>query len=354
MTTALILIASGILIGAGIGVIWRDVKRGRRRAFVLQRDVQATVEPEVEIVISRGDSAVALSKPMARGALAAQAAANGQAGEAVVGSAEEIAELPAPGGSLSLEQQWLVLEPILAVAIGSVNDVLAPVRLSIAASGEPAWSYKKATYGAPRRVLLGEESLGWLRLELTADGRFLATLKAHKDEQSEINGSAETATATLNPAHAGDVLSRCLEPAARYAARAAGRVIDEKLASETAWKTVEPVVLAALKATNGALAQAGARLVPLGAPAWTDEVKRHRMVLSLEVGGGTAGRMHIERVSHDMEVAVGVGDQRLIELGRRRRIPVDNMTIHTLAELIAACAWPTIAHLRNARPQAER
>jgi hypothetical protein len=202
--------------------------------------------------------------------------------------------------------------------------------------------------------MLGEESLGWLRLELTADGRFLATLKAHKDEQAEINGSAETATATLNPAHAGDVLSRCLEPAARYAARAAGVVVDERQASERAWKTVEPLVLAALKATNGALAQAGARLVPLGAPGWTDEVKRHRMALSLEVGGGPAGRMHIERVAHDMEVAVGVGDQRLIELGRRRRIPVDNMTIHALAELIASCAWPTIAHLRETRPQADR
>jgi hypothetical protein len=354
MTTALILIASGILIGAGIGVIWRDVRRSRRRAFVLQRDAPATVEPEVEIVISRGDAAVAISQPTARGRPAAQATANGRATEAAVaGPVKEIAERPAPG-SLALEQQWLVLEPILAAAIGSVNDVLAPVKLSIAASGEPAWSYKKTAYGAPRRVMLGEESLGWLRLELTADGRFLATLKAHKDEQAEINGSAETATATLNPAHAGDVLSRCLEPAARYAARAAGVVVDDKQASERAWKTVEPLVLAALKATNGALAQAGARLVSLGAPAWTDEVKRHRMVLSLEVGGGPAGRMHIERIAHDVEVAVGVGDQRLIELGRRRRIPVDNLTIPALAELIAACAWPTIAHLSETRPQADR
>ena len=55
MTTALILIASGILIGAGIGVIWRDVQRTRRRAFVLQRDAHGATEPEVEIVISRGD-----------------------------------------------------------------------------------------------------------------------------------------------------------------------------------------------------------------------------------------------------------------------------------------------------------
>ena len=41
-----------------------------------------------------------------------------------------------------------------------------------------------------------------------------------------------------------------------------------------------------------------------------------------------------------MEVAVGVREPQLIDLGRRRRIPVDGMTIHALAELIASCAWP--------------
>ena len=164
---------------------------------------------------------------------------------------------------LPLEQRWLVLKPTLAVAIGKVNAVLAPVRLSIGPAGEPTWSYKNAGYGAHRRMLLGEESLGWLRLELTADGRFHAALKAHKDEHAEINASAETVAASLSPVHASDVLSRCLEPAARYAARAGGGIVDERQLSEQAWELVEPLVLAAIKATNGALAQAGARLVPL-------------------------------------------------------------------------------------------
>jgi hypothetical protein len=98
---------------------------------------------------------------------------------------------------------------------------------------------------------------------------------------------------------------------------------------------------------------AGARLVPLSVPTWEDEIKHHRMTLSLEVNGSDVGRMHIERVAHEMEVAVGVADQSLIDLGRRRRIPVEGMTIHSLAELIASCAWPTIARVRETRPPAD-
>jgi hypothetical protein len=351
MTTTLILIASGILIGAGIGVIWRDVQRTRRRAFVLQRDAHGATEPEVKIVILRGDGEPrSLARAIAEKA-PAPPLANGHV-EAPF-SAEE-ATPSAHDTDLPLEQRWLVLKPTLAVAIGKVNAVLAPVRLSIGPAGEPTWSYKNAGYGAHRRMLLGEESLGWLRLELTADGRFHAALKAHKDEQAEINASAETVAASLSPVHASDVLSRCLEPAARYAARAGGGIVDERQLSAEAWKLVEPLVLAAINATNGALAQAGARLVPLQTASWQDESKRHRLTLGLEVNGSDVGRMLIERVAHEMEVAVGVADQRLIDLGRRKRIPVEGMTIHALAEVIASCAWPTIARFSESRSEAGR
>jgi hypothetical protein len=265
--------------------------------------------------------------------------------------AKDSPERPGQDNPLSLEQQWLALKPTLTVAIGRVNAVLAPVKLAVGASDEPTWRYKNTAYGAPRRVLLGAESLGWLRLELTADGRLLATLKAHKDEQAEINGNADTAASGINAARASEVLSRCLEPAARYAVRAAGGTIDEKRVGENAWKAVDTLVHAALKATNGALQQAGARLVPLTAPAWDEGSGRYRMTLSVEANGSGVGRMHIERVAHEIEVAVGVGDQRLADLARRRRIPVEGMTIHALAELIASCAWPTIARLAEARPQ---
>ena len=45
MNTALILIASGILIGAGIAIIWRDIQKKRRGGFVSQREHRSRSTP---------------------------------------------------------------------------------------------------------------------------------------------------------------------------------------------------------------------------------------------------------------------------------------------------------------------
>ena len=60
MTTALILLVSGVLIGAGITLVWRDARAKRRRAFVSERDARPVeTEPEAEITISYDASAQA-------------------------------------------------------------------------------------------------------------------------------------------------------------------------------------------------------------------------------------------------------------------------------------------------------
>lgn len=350
MTTVLILLVSGALIGAGLSIVWRDMQAKRRRAFVSKRDAPpaAGPDPDVEITISYDSEAAA-----ARAKLAA--------------AADEPAPAPAPrkarattpdpdrphrGAHDPLEQEWTTLQPTISAGVDKVNAVLAPVRLSLSPTGEPSWSYKNRGYGAYRRLLLGGDSVAWLRLELSADGRLHASVKAHKEDRAELNATAHVPIKGLNAASTGELLSQCLRPAATYAARQlVGRDRDEE-ASEQAWQTVDPLVAAALSATNGALAQTGARLVPLAPAAWEAELRRHRMTLAVEVNGDDVARMHIERHPHEMEVAVGVREPNLIELGRRRRVPVEGMTTHALAELIASCAWPTIARFREERPRA--
>ena len=59
--------------------------------------------------------------------------------------------------------------------------------------------------------------------------------------------------------------------------------------------------------------------------------------------------MQIERLPHEMEVAVGVRDAQMVGLGRRRRIPIEGMTIHSLGELMAGCAWPVITRFKDVR-----
>ena len=54
MTTMLLLLLSGVLIGTGVSLIWRDVHSKRRDAFVLSRDPKADpeLEPDVEVTVS--------------------------------------------------------------------------------------------------------------------------------------------------------------------------------------------------------------------------------------------------------------------------------------------------------------
>jgi hypothetical protein len=212
----------------------------------------------------------------------------------------------------------------------------------------------KSGYGVHRRILIGGDSVAWLRLELGADGQVQASVKAHKDDLAAINASASLAADGLNVARASDLLSECMKLAAAYAVHGsdatAGNATAEQWASETAWKVINPVVIAALRAVDGALGEAGARFLPLGPPAWADDVRRHRLAVRIEVLGREAARLHVERVGEQIEVAIGLADARLASLGRRERLPLTGLTTHTLAELIASCTWPTIAHFRERAP----
>lgn len=371
MTAAIILILSGVLIGAGLTVFWRDLTRNRRRAFVSERDGWDRVtalEAEADVTISHGptdelaDHAPRQDFRSAAQQFSDQIAASreqGTDGNAVDPPAARPAlrddDTPSSGTIRNhpAEQQWAAISPLLATAVERVNAVLAPLHLAVGAMGEPAWSYKNKGFGGYRRLLLGDESIAWLRLELSADGQLHASVKAHKDDRSGINLSAHAPAADLDAAKASDLLSHCLKPAATFAAAVAPPSQgDERDASADAWNNIDATVISALKATNGALAQAGARLAPLGPVAWDPDARRHRLALAVEVNGEDVARMLIEQQVHEIEVSVGVREASLIELGRRRRMPLAGITIHTLAELIAGCAWPTIARYREARRSA--
>ena len=339
MNTAIILVLSGILIGAGLAVVWRDIRSSRRRGFVSEREVPPEFVPEAEITIQHGSSAraPAVAPP------ADEPTVPGDAGRARTIDTKQT----------SLELQWAGLAPVIAAGIERVNAVLGPAQLAIGTTGEPTWSYKNRGYGAFRRLLLAEESIAWLRLEVSADGRLHANVKSHKDDRAAINATADAPAKGMTAAGISDLLSQCVKPAVTLAAGAGAPPRDDaQQASDAAWRSIEPTVTAALKATNGALSQAGARLVTVAAANWEPELRHHRLTLGVEVLGEDVARMHIEQLAHEMEVAVGLRDATLAELGRRRRIPIEGMTVHALAELIAGCAWPTIARFRDVRRSA--
>jgi hypothetical protein len=323
MTNALLLVLSAGLIAAGIALILRDVQRKGREAFLVRAD-RGRAGPDAEVTVAH-----LVSDPApARGA-AVPVAASDRAPEAAL--------------------QWAALEPVIAAAVDQVNAVLLGAGVAIGAPGEATRSMMNRGFGSYRRILIGGESIAWLRLELGADGRLQASVKAHKDDLAVVNASSFAIAHGLDVVHASDLLSECLKPAASFAMRAANGASTEQWASETAWKEIDATVVAALRAANGALAQAGARLVPLTLPIWAEDVRRHRMTVTVEVMGADVARMHIERTGEEIEVAVGLPDARLAELGRRERTRLRGLTTHALAELIAGCAWPAIAHFRDAQ-----
>ncbi len=334
MSTTMLLLLSGALIGAGVSLIWLDVYKRQRGTFVIARDRKAgpEAEPETEITVSR--RAEPALKP-------------GEAAAAEGALAPE--EMPRPDGARpsAIAQQWAMLQPAITEAVAQVNTVLAGAGVEIGQPGEPSFGIDKA-YGAPRRILVGGESVGWLRLQCTPEGTLKAAVKAHKDDLAEINAEASARAAGVNTVRASDLLSECLKPCAAYSMRTGGGDAEQR-ASERAWKAIDILVIGALKAGNGALAQAGARLLPLTTPAWDSELRHHRMTVAVEVFGEDVARMHIDRLAEEMEVAVGVPDVHLAHLARRHRIAVEGMTTHSLAELIASCAWPSIERHRELR-----
>src|SRR5262249_6672663 len=162
--------------------------------------------------------------------------------------------------------QWSALQPTIAAGITRANALVAPMQLFIGPAGEPAWSYKNRGYGVHRRLLMEGESVAWLRLGLLAEGQLRASGKAHRDDQASLNGSAVALPVGLDDERAGALLVQCLQPAMALAGRHMQMIEQE--ASKRAWERIDGVVAAALSATNGALAQAGARLIELAPAAW--------------------------------------------------------------------------------------
>jgi hypothetical protein len=345
MTSGIILVLSGILIGAGFALVWRDIRRSRRQAFLSEHDTARVAEADVEITMARPAKATQAAKSIAS-AIGASLLFGRK------GGASEAAPVLDQKAQEAVVAEWSAAQQPLEAGVEKINALLQQAEISIAAPGESAWSYKNHGYGVYRRILIGEESVAWLRLELGPDGVLHARVKAHKDDRSEINASSQAQANALDATRAGDLLAECLKPLAAHVAKTQGPANPPNLASAKAWEEIDAVVAAALTATNGALSQAGARLVPLDAPAWHAEVNGHRLPLAIEVYGKDVARMHIDHRGSEVEVAVGVPDALFINLGRRRRIPVAGLATHPLAEVIADCAWPVISRSRDSRRSA--
>jgi hypothetical protein len=247
----------------------------------------------------------------------------------------------------AVEVGWHAIAHKIEAAVARINGVIAPVHLAIGAAGEAGWSYKNYGFGVYRRIRLHEPSIAWLRIELTGDRKLSLKLRAHRQEQALMNEAVLVPADALDDIAAIDAVALCIKPAAQYAAWIVPRAEADREASAALWAEIDGAANAALHMTNGALQQAGATIVPLAQPAFEPATLHYRWPLSVNVNGATVALMILERQSEAIEISVGVPDPQRNDLGRRRRITVETLTPHALAEHMASSAWPSIADARQ-------
>src|SRR5262245_42863394 len=121
MSTALLLLLSAALIVVGVWLVWRDVGKKRREAFMVQPEQPASSpDPDVEISISRPSPS-----------------------SAPIDDVTKAVPLPEPAQAPEAAAQWAKLQLVLKAALEQVNAVLAGAGISIGASGEPSWSMNR-------------------------------------------------------------------------------------------------------------------------------------------------------------------------------------------------------------------
>jgi hypothetical protein len=360
---AIVWVTSGILIAIGGGLVWRDYARRRRLAAIaLVRPDLPSAEPTVveglaDVIISPvnygldgpATSTATPKRPVRAGEGLADL---DRAISRITDEVDDEIDGPELARDPALPRTWQAIEGNLMIAISRINASLKRIGLEIAAPGEPGWRFGNRGYGVYRRIYMSGESIAWMRFDVGHDRKAYCRVRAHKSELAMLNNTVDASTVRLTDTAATDFVSRAVKSVAEYAAWIVPKQRAERQYSDDSWGEVATLVTDALAATHGALAPVGAALIPAGPAAWDVEHGRHRLVAHVTANQRSVARMHVERIGDDIEIAVGVPDARLLDLGRRRRVPIAGLTTLSLAEIMASCAWPAIAEAQAQRVSA--
>lgn len=106
------------------------------------------------------------------------------------------------------------------------------------------------------------------------------------------------------------------------------------------YEALVPALTSALRAVNEAFAQAGASLSSAGAPVWEASEACHVLGIVVAARGRTVGRVQVAVSAAEIEISATASDTEGGQVSRLRRLAPAAVNIQSLAEAIAACAWP--------------
>ncbi len=122
---------------------------------------------------------------------------------------------------------------------------------------------------------------------------------------------------------------------------AAGGFHDEA-ASALAWATCERPLELALRAINGAFATAGARLAPDDGPRWVADRGVHELGVAVLSDDAARAVLALARHPGGLTVAATAPAEIVASIAAEH-LPAHAVTVPSLAEAIARCAWACIA-----------
>lgn len=239
----------------------------------------------------------------------------------------------------SMEASWKALAARVDRVIRDAEPVIAAVRVSVAAPGEPRWGLSHHSFGPYRRLNLAGDSIGWLRSEITRDGRLRFRVRAHQPQLALLNAESACDLARLTTSELARALTIALLPLTRYAAWTETQSVPNDAVSSP----LDQLVGQATAIANSALVEAHASFRPhlnqSEAPG-----SLPRVVLDVLVDDQQVALMHVDRIERTLDVSVGVPDPSRLDLARRQTLPVDQAAAYELAEAMTVCAWPALAN----------
>ncbi len=351
-----------LLIALGIVVLWRDMRRQRRVDNIDNgpgHDTATDHLPMAEVQISHPPAPGADEK-FAHSVLPGFDPGSPlyelrETIERVSGEFESSEQSGSGGKSKQTVRDWKALGERIEKSISSVNSVLRKVDISIGSAGQPGWSFSNRGYGSFRRVMLADQSVAWLRLELSSNGRFICALRSHGDERSALNANETINAQVLTSDKISALIAASMQPITKYAAHNSSRMISDQDADHTIWQESEELVTVALKRAGDALLESGAVFEIGDAPEWNDMTKRHRLIVKVLLSRKHIAQMYIERpTARHIECLVVPATPEAGKRSERQRVELAKLTSTDFAELIVNCLWPAIETAWNAQQRAIR
>lgn len=348
---------SSLLVAIGTWMVLKDMIRDRRALGSLFSKEPAEIKPAANVVTSHQQPVDAVPSPGPSperiGAMPPPPVVPSLPAQLFPRLVQAIADIRGElarddeDGSIardpSIETSWRAIARRVDRLIGDVEPTVQPVNIVFSPPGEPRWALSNHAFGNYRRINLSGESVGWLRTEITTEGQLRFRVRAHQPDLALLNAEAVCDLGRLNSTELVQALTVALLPITRYATW----IETKPLVSPLDRTGLDATLQKATEIANGALAEARASFRRSRRQENT-ATSTQRYVLDVLMDGQQIALMRIEEADAHVTISVGVPDPSRLDLARGQQLASEPLAAYELAEAMATCAWPALAHALGA------